>query len=534
MAHAPKKCKECGKEFIPNSGKQNYCKDIHYRPCPICGKPVEVRHFSDKPRTCSTDCMLKLKDKTCLDLYGTTDGANSALAKERRRQTNLKKYGVENPFQSEAIKAKSKETLKEKYGVEYISQSAEIKRKVTTAWNNKSNEERTRIKESRKQSCIEKYGVENPVQSEEIQQKIRATNLKKYGVEYHIASEEVRKKSNQTMLHRYGTLHPMTLEYLQNRRKATCIKIYGTDHHMKSKEYIEKAFKSRSTEVSRLSKLNLEFKELLDSINISCELEYRIDNKFYDIRITGTNILLEIDPTWTHCSKGNIYTDLEKNYHRNKSILAEQNGFRCIHIFDWDDWDKIVNLVIPKTIIYGRNCKVVYLEEDTCNYFLSKYHLQGPVLGQIVCYGLIHDDELVQVMTFGQPRYNRKYQWELLRLATAPSLRIVGGSSKLFKTFIKDVDPKSIISYCNLAKFNGDVYKHLGFKHVRTNEPGIWWSRGETKVISNSLLLQRGFDQLFGTNFGKGTSNEELMFQHHWRPVYDCGQAVYEWLPVNR
>lgn len=113
MAYAPRKCKECGKEFIPNSGKQNYCKDIHYRPCPICGKPVEVKHFSDKPRTCSTECMLKLKDKTCLHRYGTTDAANSTLAKEKRRQTNLKKYGVENPFQSEAIKAKSKETLKE-------------------------------------------------------------------------------------------------------------------------------------------------------------------------------------------------------------------------------------------------------------------------------------------------------------------------------------------------------------------------------------------------------------------------------------
>lgn len=35
------------------------------------------------------------------------------------------------------------------------------------------------------------------------------------------------------------------------------------------------------------------------------------------------------------------------------------------------------------------------------------------------------------------------------------------------------------------------------------------------------------YDQLFGTSFGKGTSNEELMLLDGWLPVYDCGQAVY-------
>lgn len=31
----------------------------------------------------------------------------------------------------------------------------------------------------------------------------------------------------------------------------------------------------------------------------------------------------------------------------------------------------------------------------------------------------------------------------------------------------------------------------------------------------------------FGTDFGKGTSNNELMVQHGWRSVYDCGQMVF-------
>lgn len=46
-----RKCKECGKLFIPK-GREQYCSDIHYRPCPICGEPVEAKYLSDPPRKC--------------------------------------------------------------------------------------------------------------------------------------------------------------------------------------------------------------------------------------------------------------------------------------------------------------------------------------------------------------------------------------------------------------------------------------------------------------------------------------------------
>lgn len=47
-----KKCKECGKMFMPKSARQQYCEDIHYRPCPICGEPVEAKYLSDPARRC--------------------------------------------------------------------------------------------------------------------------------------------------------------------------------------------------------------------------------------------------------------------------------------------------------------------------------------------------------------------------------------------------------------------------------------------------------------------------------------------------
>lgn len=55
-----KRCKECGKLFMPTSNKQKYCSAEHYRPCPVCGKPVFAKYLSDPARCCSGVCKAKL------------------------------------------------------------------------------------------------------------------------------------------------------------------------------------------------------------------------------------------------------------------------------------------------------------------------------------------------------------------------------------------------------------------------------------------------------------------------------------------
>ena len=129
-------------------------------------------------------------------------------------------------------------------------------------------------------------------------------------------------------------------------------------------------------------------------------------------------------------------------------------------------------------------------------------------------------------MTFGKPRYNKKYEWELLRLCSHPDYIVVGGAERLFKHFIKNYDPQSIISYCDTSKFTGNVYNRLGFVLSTINKPSKIWSKGKTYVTDN-LLRQHGYDRLFKTNYGKGTSNEQLMIDNGWLSIYDCGQATY-------
>ena len=48
-----KKCKECGKLFTPRNPRSQYCDDKHYRPCPTCGKSVEIKYLSDPTPRCA-------------------------------------------------------------------------------------------------------------------------------------------------------------------------------------------------------------------------------------------------------------------------------------------------------------------------------------------------------------------------------------------------------------------------------------------------------------------------------------------------
>ena len=47
------------------------------------------------------------------------------------------------------------------------------------------------------------------------------------------------------------------------------------------------------------------------------------------------------------------------------------------------------------------------------------------------------------------------------------------------------------------------------------------------KHITNNLLRLQGFDRLFNTNFGKNTSNIDLILEAGYLPIYDCGQKIF-------
>src|SRR5574344_825 len=76
------------------------------------------------------------------------------------------------------------------------------------------------------------------------------------------------------------------------------------------------------------------------------------------------------------------------------------------------------------------------------------------------------------------------------------------------------------------------VYKKLGFTLMRISKPAAHWSKGN-KQITDNLLRQGGFSQLFNIKEHIEGTNEELMLAAGWRRVYDCGQSTYLWKRTN-
>ena len=153
-----------------------------------------------------------------------------------------------------------------------------------------------------------------------------------------------------------------------------------------------------------------------------------------------------------------------------KTKLALENNYKCIHVWQWDDWDKILSLIKEKQKLYARKLDLKEISKQDANSFLNKYHIQNSCKNNKINIGLLENNQLVQVMTFGKPRYNKNYEWELLRLCSCSNYIIIGGAERLFKYFIKSYNPRSIISYCDISKFTGDVYERLGFKIKRANK----------------------------------------------------------------
>lgn len=282
------------------------------------------------------------------------------------------------------------------------------------------------------------------------------------------------------------------------------------------------------------SKVNQKFENKLDNLNIVYKSDCKIGRYFYDIVIENEKIAIEINPTFTHSTIDTMYPGIDKNYHKEKTQIANENGYRCINVWDWDNWDKIIDNIKPKQKLYARKLQLKEITKQEANQFLDTYHLQNSCYGNLINLGLYQDEELIQVMTFGKPRYNPHYQWELLRLCTHSDYYVVGGAERLFKHFVKTQNPDSVLSYCDFSKFTGDVYTRLGFKQITKPQPRKHWNKHKsTEHITSALLLQKGYDNIFGTDYGKGTDNEQLMIEHNWLPIYDCGQINFVWQKEN-
>lgn len=249
--------------------------------------------------------------QTKVDRYGEDWGV---IISKKSMKTYKERTGLDNPFQDVD---NLRESMLEKYGVEHSTQLPEFVEKV-------------------KKTKLDRYGDSNYNNIE----KIKQTNLEKYGVEYASQSQIVVDKTVQTNLEKYGVECTLLLPQANNKQRV----------HSNPNEQFHRL----------LENSGLVYKKDFDR-------EFVVRRKIYDFKVG--NYLVEIDPSTTHNSTWNpwIRGGIDKYYHQNKSILAQQYGYRCIHVFDWMDKEQVIQNILKEA--YSMN---VSFEEPHKFYYSFK------------------------------------------------------------------------------------------------------------------------------------------------------------------
>ena len=511
-------CLECGRKLKSQVSLNKHIKEKHslseyylkhINPdsgtCKQCGKPTK---FIDIRRGFRNFC-----NSTCANYF-----RHANRTEEQRKAINAK---ISKTNQLEETKAKYKRTCLDKYGVDNASKSEEVKEKI-------------------RQRHIELFGCENAFQSEEAKEKSKQTCLQKFGYKYASQSPEFKEKAKKTVeekIKKFELENDCTL--VKNLEFKHIQKIISSLNINLIFEYDRSFIRNKDLDLPKFSELDEMFEK--DKLSSSYELEmyewlksiysgdictnrYDIirdsEAKQLDFLIPEKKLAIEFNGNYYH----SVNTGKDKNYHLNKTQLCQKKDIRLIHIFEyeWISSKNICKSIISSALgiyerkIYARNCKVKEVSSKEVKEFLEENHLQGYVSSSYQI-GLYFNDELMQLLCFGQNRFKKK-EIELLRFCTKLNTQVVGGFSKL----LKHQPYNNFISYVDLSKFSANGYLKNNFEIISQSSPNYKYIKDDN-VISRQRAQKHKLPKLLGDKFDDSKTETQNMLDAGWYKIYDCG-----------
>lgn len=240
--------------------------------------------------------------------------------------------------------------------------------------------------------------------------------------------------------------------------------------------------------------------------------------------------------------------------HGSGWLLAELKasavkGVRRVFVFS-DEWGSRQSIVDSKLRLLtgdvstfrrigARECDLAQVDRSEANPFLAENHLQGASAGSL-SFGLRYGEELVAVMTFSSPSVAKggrgKYGWEMVRYAAAVRTLIPGGASRLWKCFLRRVDPESVVSFADRRWSGGGLYEQLGLKMDHISGPNYWYFRVKRRCpgacpvrVHRYSYTKHAIKRRFPEQFNADESEYQNMLRLGYDRVWDCGNLVFVW-----
>jgi hypothetical protein len=158
--------------------------------------------------------------------------------------------------------------------------------------------------------------------------------------------------------------------------------------------------------------------------------------------------------------------------------------------------------------------------------FLFDNHIQGEI-NAMVHIGLYYDNELVSILSMGKSRFDKEYEWEVLRFCTKVNNIVIGGFSKLYKYFLSVYKPENVISYVDRRYGSGNFYTKFGFKYIGTSPPSYFYTK--TNRRENRMKYQKHMLSEKLETYDPILTEWENMQLNGYDRIWDCGNHVYIW-----
>ena len=372
---------------------------------------------------------------------------------------------------------KQKKTLKEKYGYEFNSQRPEVKEKLSKSKLIKDNPDALAL-------------------------------LQNY--EWLNHNYKILKRSPQEIAKELNVYYGTVLDYIDN-------------HHKINREIF-----------TNQSGIENEISFLIQKENIKVEQGNQSilsGRKELDLYMCDYNIAIEVNGLYWHSFTNQSKANMLK--HLNKTTECLEKNIQLIQITNekWNEKQDIVMSMIFNKLglskkIYARETSVEEIGFKEYQDFCVSNHINGYSNAKIRI-ALKKDNEIFSVMSFSKPRYNKTYEYELIRLATKKGYCVVGGASKLFQFFIKKYNPSSIISYADRQYGEGNVYHYLSFIKERSTLPGYHWTDGNNTFNRVNFQKHKLKNKL--EIYDPNISEFKNMVNNGYKAYYDCGHNVWIW-----
>jgi len=288
----------------------------------------------------------------------------------------------------------------------------------------------------------------------------------------------------------------------------------------------------------KISKAEIEIKNFIENILGECSVEERNRNIIspyeIDLYIPSKKIGIEYNGLLWHSEKYNK----DKNYHLNKTILANKNGIRLIQIFE-DEYLNKKEIVFDKLKhilgcndgekIYGRKCEIKEISKKECSFFMQKNHIQGYSKSN-VCIGCFYKNELIGSMCFLKD-YKNSDNWELNRFSTKLNTNCIGCGGKMLSFFLKKYNPSEIKSFADVrwVDSNNNFYEKLGFIKDLILKPDYKYIKlGMCERVHKFNFRKSKICKLFNSDNLK--SESEIMNDNGYYKIWDCGLIRYKFI----